>query len=289
VSDPKASGAGTGAGDSAAGPIPLAATVLLLRDRLRDRVLRDRENELEVFMVERHHRIDFATGALVFPGGKVDPADSDARLRTRCEGLADLDDDRFSLHVAAIRETFEESGVLLARGRGEPDLVGADRLAGIESRHRNALCDGRTPLFDVIEQEDLVLAGDLLTPYAHWVTPDKLMPKRFDTHFFLAAAPHDQLALHDGGEAVDSVWTSVDAALQAEARGERTIIFPTLANLRRLGRSHSVADAIEAARQQPVVKVLPWLEKNEDGEATLNIPRDAGYDMTEILLSSMGF
>jgi len=240
-------------------------------------------------MVERHHRIDFATGALVFPGGKVDPSDGDARLRPHCEGLDGLDPDSASVQIAAIRETFEESGVLLARPRGDANLVSAERLAAIESRHRDALCDGRIQLCEMVEEEDLVLAGDLLVPFAHWVTPANLMPKRFDTHFYLVVAPHDQLALHDGGEAVDSVWTTVDAALQAEARGERTIIFPTLANLRRLGRSRSVAEAIDAARQQPIVRVLPWIGETDAGEAALCIPRDAGYDITEILLSSMGF
>ncbi len=268
------------AAPSAEPDIPLAATILLLRDL---------EPGLEVFMVERHHRIDFATGALVFPGGKVDPADSGARLRAHCDGLEGLDDEAASVRIAAIRETFEESGVLLARPRGDEDLVSADRLAGLESRHREALCDGRIPLCDMVESEDLVLAGDLLVPFAHWVTPPNLMPKRFDTYFFLVAAPRDQLALHDGGEAVDSVWTTVDAALQAEARGERTIIFPTLANLRRLDRSRSVAQAVDAARHQPIVRVQPWVAENDSGEPTLFIPEDAGYDVTEILLSSMGF
>jgi len=239
---------------SDARPSPrLAATVLLVRDR---------PGGLEVFMVERHHQIDFATGALVFPGGKVDPADADPSLRARCgESLAN-DDDARALRVAAIRETFEECGILLARARGAAQL-----FAGAEAG---------TDFAALVQREDLLLACDRLVPFAHWITP-AMVPKRFDTHFFLAEAPEDQLALHDGSESVDSVWIAPHAALREAETSRRTIIYPTLMNLVRLAESRDVADALERARKQPIVTVQPALARGADGKAELAIPADAGY------------
>jgi 8-oxo-dGTP pyrophosphatase MutT (NUDIX family) len=231
----------------------LAATVLLVRDRPAG---------LEVFMVERHHQIDFATGALVFPGGKVDPADADPRLRARCGESLASDEVARMLRVAAIRETFEECGVLLARARGGERLV--------ESK-----ASGET-FAERVEREDLLLATDCLVPFAHWITP-AIVPKRFDTHFFLAAAPEHQLAVHDGHESVDSVWISPEAALAEAEAGRRTVIFPTLMNLVRLAQSRNVAGALAAARRQPVVTVQPALTRRADGKPELQIPAEAGY------------
>jgi 8-oxo-dGTP pyrophosphatase MutT (NUDIX family) len=257
--------------------IKLAATILLLRDG---------PEALEVFMVQRHHEIDFARGALVFPGGKVEDADADAALRAHCQGVDGLDADAVTARVAAIRETFEESGVLLARRIGEPGLIEAEALAGVEARHRAALQAGDAGLLDVVRAEGLALACDQLVHFAHWITPE-VMSKRFDTHFFLAVAPADQLALHDGGEAVDSIWTGVDAAVAREAAGECKIVFPTLTNLRKLGRSRRVSDALDAARAGRVVTVLPWVEKNEAGEVLLCIPAEADYDITRMPISAL--
>jgi 8-oxo-dGTP pyrophosphatase MutT (NUDIX family) len=257
-------------------PPRLSATVLLVRDAAPG---------LEVFMVERHHQIDFATGALVFPGGQVDPADADASLAARCAGTDALDDGARVLRVAAIRETFEESGVLLARRRGVVALVDAEALRGIEARHRAALHAGERTLAEIATSEDLELACDLLVPFAHWITP-VFMPKRFDTWFFLVAAPPDQVALHDGHESVDSVWLTPAEAEAARSEGRRTIIFPTLLNLRKLGRAKTVADAFANARSRPIVTVLPRIEKR--GETpTMVLPADAGYDVVEAPLAEV--
>lgn len=253
-------------------PVPArpSATILLLRDG---------GSGLEVFMVERHHQIDFATGALVFPGGKVDAGDADGHLCAHCRGVDGLDEGERSLRMAAIRETFEESGVLLARLAGEEALVPCEQRADIDQRRRDDLHDGRISMAQLAEEERLVFACDRLQPFAHWITPE-FMPKRFDTWFFLAEAPRDQLALHDGQESVDSLWVRpADAIALAEA-GRRTIIFPTLMNLQKLGRSASVAEALEAARQDRIVTVFPKLVKR-DGEMKMVLPEDAGYDVVE--------
>jgi 8-oxo-dGTP pyrophosphatase MutT (NUDIX family) len=108
-------------------PLRLASTIILLREIGQD---------MEVLMVTRHHQIDFATGALVFPGGKLNAGDQDARVRGRCSGVDGLSDHEISLRVAAIREAFEESGILLARNRGAANFVGADQATELGPRYR---------------------------------------------------------------------------------------------------------------------------------------------------------
>jgi 8-oxo-dGTP pyrophosphatase MutT (NUDIX family) len=247
-----------------------SSTVLLLRD--------DR-GALEVFMVQRHHQIDFASSALVFPGGKVDAADRNPALRARCTGCEGLDDETFAIQVSAVRETFEECGVLLARARGDADLMPEAEVRPLELRYRAELVAGRATLGAIAEAHDLVLALDVLVPFAHWITPE-FMPKRFDTWFYLVPAPRDQVAAHDGEESVDSVWITPAAAIADAKSGRRSIIFPTLRNVVKLGRATSVADAIARARSKPVVAVLPTVGKNADGP-TIRIPAEADYDLTE--------
>ncbi len=252
-----------------------AATILLVRDGAEG---------LEVFMVVRHHQIDFASGALVFPGGKVDPRDTHESVRGRVDGADDLDDWEFSMRVAAIREAYEECGVLLARPEGAQALVDARRLTALEPQ-RDALNRGEIGIGDVLAAEGLRLAADLLTPFAHWITP-KMMPKRFDTRFYVAVAPEDHLAVHDGSESVDSVWIRPADALAEAAAGTKTIIFPTRVNVQKLGRHARIADAIAAASASRIVTVEPRVEQRESGPV-LCIPAEADYDVTEESLSNV--
>ena len=227
-----------------------ASTILLLRDGAAG---------LETFMVVRHRQIDFASGALVFPGGRMEPAD-EALARARWPG-----DPRAPLKVAAIREAFEECGVLLARPEGEDNFVPAARAAAF---------DRAAPFVDLMTRERLVPALDALFPFAHWITPE-FAPKRFDTHFFLARAPLDQALVHDGREAVDSVWISPAEAL-AEHGKRYKLLFPTHRNLWKLTTHADAAAALEAARKTPVVTVLPE-RVSVDGGPGLKIPAEAGY------------
>jgi 8-oxo-dGTP pyrophosphatase MutT (NUDIX family) len=253
---------------------PLAATVLLLRDVA---------GALEVFMVVRHHEIDFAAGAMVFPGGKVDESDRPPHVGDVVSGASDLTDEDVAVRIAAIREAFEESGVLLARRSGATDVVSAAEALELGSRYRVALASGEISLSEVARREGLVLSCELLVPFAHWITPVG-MPKRFDTHFFLAVAPNEQLAMHDGSESVDSTWTAPNAALTESDAGRLTIIFPTRMNLQKLARSRTVADALETAGRSRVVTVMPEVDL-ESG--VLRIPADAGYDVTEASLADL--
>jgi 8-oxo-dGTP pyrophosphatase MutT (NUDIX family) len=248
-----------------------AATILLLRDGAQG---------LEVFMVVRHHKIDSFSGALVFPGGKVDKGDTHDIVRGRIDGADGLDDREFSMRVASVREAYEECGVLLARSERTGRLVDAAQLREMEPL-RDALNRNELDIGTLLERGGLRLAADLLTPFAHWITPN-LMPKRFDTHFYLAAAPEDHLAVHDGSESVDSVWIRPADAMAENDAGTKTIIFPTRMNVLKLGRSPNVAHAIETARTTPVVTVEPKV----DGKV-LRIPAEAGYDVTEEPLTSV--
>lgn len=262
---------------STSGSVPPkpSATILLLRDC---------GAEMQVLMVVRHHQIDFASGALVFPGGKVDPRDHAPEVRARTRGAEQLDDVALALRAAAIREAFEESGVLLARKPGAGELISAAELARLQP-FRDSLNAGETGIAELLETADLELACDLLVPFAHWVTP-KFMPKRFDTHFFLAKAPEGHGALHDGAESVDSVWIQPARALAEADAGQWTIIFPTRMNLVKLARSTTVDEAIRAARSSAVVCVEPWIEETEHGPV-LCISEEAGYGAVREPLDSL--
>jgi 8-oxo-dGTP pyrophosphatase MutT (NUDIX family) len=247
-----------------------ASTVLLLRDAAGNA-------EIEVFMMVRHYQIEFQSGALVFPGGSVDPGDREVIANPALYANADGHDAAtLNFRIAGIRETFEESGILLARPRGGKDLIAASRAAEIEAAHRTALCEGTASFAQVLADNELVLALDLMVPYAHWITPEGL-PKRFDTWFFLAAAPPDQLGMHDGKESTDSIWLSPREALAGGVSGRFTLPFPTTRNLIKLGKQSTVKAALDESRGRPVVTVMPVVTKNGD-KRTLRIPAEAGYD-----------
>lgn len=255
-------------------PAVPAATILMLRDG---------PTGLETFMVVRHHQIDFASGALVFPGGKVD--DGDFNVRDYCDGVEDADDTMLAMMAGAIRESFEECGVLLAREVGRDELVSGEKLKTLE-HCRDPLNNGEVALADFLEKEQLRLACDKLQHFAHWITPEGL-PRRFDTHFYLALAPADHLAIHDGHESVDSIWISPEDALKGNADGTYTIIFPTRVNVEMLGESSSVEEAMQMAAERTIVSVLPWMEQREDG-GYVCIPEDAGYATTAEKMQSPG-
>jgi 8-oxo-dGTP pyrophosphatase MutT (NUDIX family) len=242
-------------------------------------ILRDGRDGIEVFMVVRHHQIDFASGALVFPGGKVDAEDSDPAW-TALAGQAPTAPDQ-SFYVAAGRETFEEAGLMLARGGGDAivDDAAAQRLV---VKHRAKLLKGETTFIDIVRGEGLKLALDLMVPFAHWITPEPV-PKRFDTHFFLIAAPVGQLGAHDGSESVEGVWVAPQQALDDAQAGTRTLVFATRMNLAKLARYRTVAEAVAATRSKPVVTVIPQVKRTPEGR-TLQIPAEADYGVTEVFV-----
>jgi 8-oxo-dGTP pyrophosphatase MutT (NUDIX family) len=252
-----------------------AATILLLRDG---------PGGIEVFMVVRHHAIDFASGALVFPGGRVE--EGDFRLAESLGGCSDpkeTDTAAMAFRVAAIRETFEECGVLLARPRGSRELIDAATLRLVEARHRAALNAGSIGFDAVLDLEGLLPAADLLVHFAHWITPAN-QPKRYDTQFFLAEAPGEHLAVHDGHEAVESVWVNPAKALEGALDGRFKLVFATAKNLEKLGRSPTVKAALHAAISAKVVTVQPVASKLEGTKRLLRIPVEADYGGSEFVV-----
>ncbi|MBV8917163.1 NUDIX hydrolase [Bradyrhizobium sp.] len=257
-----------------------ASTVLLLRDSTA-------AAEIEVFMMVRHHQIEFNSGALVFPGGSVETGDQAIVERGELySGGEGLDAASLSFRIAGIRETFEESGILLARPKGLAALIDAARAGAIEAAHRAALNERKITFLDVLIANDLRLALDALVPYAHWITPEG-MPKRFDTWFFLAAAPPDQLGAHDGRESTDSIWVSPREALAGGDSGRFKLPFPTMRNLIKLGKQARVADALAEATGRPVVTVMPVMTRLNGGRQ-LVIPREAGYDGEVFEVGALG-
>ena len=243
-----------------------ASTVVLCRDG---------EEGLEVLMVKRHHQIDFASGAIVFPGGKVSAADADVPGGA---GMAAAD---IPYYVAAIREAFEECGILLADD-ASGNVLSAERAAAL-GVHRLAVERGELRLADLLASEGLRPAFERLVPFAHWITPG-FMPKRFDTRFYIAEAPPAQVALHDGVEAVDTIWVTPADALAGGDDGRFTIIYPTRRNLELLAQSATAGEAIAGARARTIERIEPWVE-DVDGVPHLVISDTCGYPVTREVFS----
>ena len=262
-----------------------ASTILLLRDGAKvDGKSRD---EIEVFMMVRHHQIEFNSGALVFPGGSVDAGDKEIVARSDLHsGGEALSEAERGFRIAAIRETFEESGILLARPKGSKALVDAKRAREIEAANRSDLNEGKITFLKVLTDNGMLLALDELVPYAHWITPEGL-PKRFDTWFFLAAAPPAQAGAHDGRESTDSIWVSPREALQGGESGRFKLPFPTTRNLIKLGKQSSVGSALDDASGKPIVAVTPVMTRTATGRQ-LRIPREAGYDGEVFEVGTLG-
>ena len=249
-------------------PTRLAATILLVRDG---------SDGAEICMIVRNRKIAFASGALVFPGGSVDAGDSDAGGLTS----GDVSGEALTLRVAAIREAFEECGVLLARRGGA--LITGDEAAALVAKWRARLEADEVSIADIARAEGLTLAVDLIQPFAHWITPEA-EKKRFDTHFFIAKAPADHALDHDGGEAVEAVWLSPNAAMEEARAGTKALMFPTWLNLQVLETATTADAAIELARAHPVVTVMPEFKKVEGG-VELRIPAEAKYAHAEYFVA----
>ena len=243
-------------------------------------VMRDGAGLPDVFMVRRHEQTAFMGGAQVFPGGRVDAADSDADA-SWCEGIEHAARqlpnmpraDAVAYHVAAARELFEEAGVLLARDAGGSFVRLGDPDAHARFRqYRTEIHGHALTLGDVVRRERLRLALDALVLFAHWVTPP-IDTRQFDTRFFLSRVPPEQAPAHDETETTESTWvTAADAIAQAEA-GAIVLPPPTWTSLRELERFRSVDEALAWARGRHVARRQPELIE-QDGVRMLVIPGD---------------
>jgi 8-oxo-dGTP pyrophosphatase MutT (NUDIX family) len=247
-----------------------ASTVVLLRPA----------HPFDVFLVRRSDSIAFMGGAHVFPGGRVDAADQIDDRDVTGEGtsaaVARMPDVppqmAMAYHVAALRELFEEAGVLLARPL--PATSGG-RLAD----DRRDLLAGSTTFIDIIRREHLHLAFDELAYFAHWVTPE-IETRRFDTRFFVARAPEGQTPVHDEGETIHSEWLAPLAAIERCRSGLISLPPPTWTTLSMLSKFASVDEVFAWARGKAIPRIQPRFEKRGD-QTLLFYPGDPMYPAVE--------
>ena len=268
--------------DPAAVPIRAAATVMLVRDHPI--------NGLEVFMLQRTLAAVFAKGMYVFPGGRVDANDNEEKLEAICDCLDDeeasallgIPNGGLSYWVAAIRECFEEAGVLLARPTNSNELVRFDTDSVLQNRFsvaRHAIHDSNMSLVELCATENLRLVTNNIHYVSHWITPLG-EPRRFDTRFFIARAPEAQEPLHDDNETIASLWVSPIEALERHARGDLAMISPTTSNLQFLAPHGTTTDALNAAKKIGTpTAILPKLKTDAEGKVIgIAMPGDADYN-----------
>jgi 8-oxo-dGTP pyrophosphatase MutT (NUDIX family) len=255
-----------------------AATVMLLRP-----VKGAGEGGLQVYMLRRRSSMAFAAGAYVFPGGSVDTSDSDEGIPwagpdaqewgRRLDAPAPL---ARTLVCAAVRETFEESGVLLAgpAGTGAGPALAATGDGEWEA-DRQALLAGSLTLAGLLRRRGLVLRSDLLRPWSRWITP-VTEERRYDTRFFAAALPGGQHARDVGGEADETAWMEPGAALAAASRREIALMPPTAVTLGELRACGDVPAALAARRR--VTALIPEVHL-ADGAAWLTVPAGLEYPL----------
>jgi 8-oxo-dGTP pyrophosphatase MutT (NUDIX family) len=251
-----------------------AATVTLVRDTPQG---------FEVLMMQRNFQSVFVPGAYVFPGGAVDSADSSSEIAELCIGMDDAQASQklgiasggLAYWVAAIRESFEEAGILLAcNARGEivtlDDSVRAERFHAYRSRVEH----GEHPLSDMLKDEGLRLPLQQMTYFSHWITPPTA-PRRYDTRFFIAAAPAAQQSLHDNRETIDHVWIRPAQALDQYRQNQFEMRTPTVHTLKLFAEHDNVASLIQRMQALGDVPVMaPRI--NADGRRVL--PGDPEYE-----------
>jgi 8-oxo-dGTP pyrophosphatase MutT (NUDIX family) len=261
-----------------------AATVILIRDGA--------QKKMEVFLMRRHRDQAFMGGAFVFPGGSLDKGDADPGLASYILGLTaegaqnHLQEPGISgstalgLYMAAIRETFEEAGILLAYNEKGGLLQFADpRGEAKYTAARLAIYKKTITLKELARQERIRFACDLLLPFAHWITPD-VEKKRFNTRFFLARAPEGQIPLHDSVEMTESLWLSPSEALSAYRERKIMLMPPTLKNLEELSQFTSEDELFRTAGKRRIETILPQAKRY--GEVhTLLLPHDPDYSLAD--------
>lgn len=236
-------------------------------------LLRDGTEGLEVYLLRRTRGMPFAGGMTAYPGGGVDPRDADADIGWVGPSPADWAgafgcDERMAreLVCAAVRETFEEAGVLLA---GPADGVGADGVVPDVSgddweRQRQALLTRELSLSELLAERALAVRSDMLRPFAHWITPP-VEPRRYDTKFFAAALPVGQEARHVSGEADEASWLRPAAALAELSAGTRPMLPPTIHTLGQLEPFDDVAAALAGSPPEPLEPISPTFAEEPDG------------------------
>ena len=254
-------------------PIKPAATVILMREA--------EESGFEIFIVKRSSRSSFGS-LYVFPGGKLDPEDTERDLYACCEGMNDeeasarlgIENDGLSFWIACIRECFEETGVLLTNP-SDSLIKEYEKLSSL----RKQLNNKEISFKDICISESLRLRTNNIVPCAHWITP-AIEPKRFDTRFFLAKVNAKQLASHDGFELTESFWIKPKDALVRLKEGKMNMILPTISNIEQLAEFSSAFEAFsyfEGLGNNAIESILPKFVK-QDGKWVGFLPGEEGYE-----------
>jgi 8-oxo-dGTP pyrophosphatase MutT (NUDIX family) len=249
-----------------------AATVMLIADR----------PNLQVFMMERNANIVFAGGMWVFPGGRVDATDNPLKFQAlsthrsdeEASALMNIEDGGLSYYIGAIRESFEEAGILLALDKDshEPlSLAGKENSARFNI-HRNSVNASERDFLEIIEEENLILDAGAMHYIARWVTP-KGPPRRYDTRFFISRMPENQIPLHDDNELVHSEWISPQEILAKVESEDMILMSPTLRMIQSLAKFSSADDVIAAASAN-----LPDERARVNKNKELVLPGDPFYD-----------
>jgi 8-oxo-dGTP pyrophosphatase MutT (NUDIX family) len=237
-----------------------------------------------VLLIRRHRAAKFAAGDFVFPGGTLEAGDHPADAAAWCRGPEPREAARvlglepgsgaaLAYWIGAIRETFEEVGILLAHGPdGAPARVEGARLA----EHRRACQADPRAFWDMLSTERLTLATDALVYFAHWITP-AVNPLRFDTRFFVSAAPPGQEAAADEREITEVRWLTPRGALDANARGELPLRAPTLKNLAIFEGAATAAEALARVAGRAVRTIMPKV-LGEGAARRVLMPGEPGYD-----------
>lgn len=244
-----------------------SASILIIRDG----EVHPRFGSLQILMVRRHKNIKFAGGAYVFPGGKLDPADkaleeSDQKL---CQ--QNISAEFRGLRYAALREAFEETGLVIGTIGGLP--IGEGLRKSLDDKYRPDFLARKITLADFLDQSGVALNRGGCLPFAHWITP-KAYPVRFDTRFFLCVAPEGQVPSPDGHEITHVEWRH-PMTLVEESDG--VLMFPTMMNLKKLGLAKTVDEALVLLAQRDIVTVTPEVITG-DKTRFRRIPETAGYD-----------
>lgn len=252
-----------------------ASTVVLMRAGSQEN-----DSGFEVLLVRRSSKSAFVPSAYVFPGGKEEPDDCLPELANYCgknaliKALSFLDgafsaQASLGILIAAIRETFEEAGILLAWQKNGKPVTSDKNTEGQLLSYRSSLNSGNLKFLDLLKKEKLVLAIDRLHYYSRWITPE-LSPLRFDARFFIAEVPEGQKAFHDGDEVTKHIWITPAQALQRYSQRKIYMVAPTVLTLEELSRFQTIDEAIESTANKNIKAVLTRLiiENNEAQEHT---------------------
>ena len=263
-----------------------AATVILLRET-------PAANPFELLLMRRHAKQRFMGKAFVYPGGQLDPADCNPGLAAFASGIRaedvkrrlnepDLPNEKaLGLLFAAVRETFEESGVLLARSISGKDIdFNNKKIRERFAEYRTLIHQHEMTLEDLAEKEGLFFKLKDLIPFAHWVTPEAER-RRFDTRFFLARMPFGQEPVHDSMEMTETLWTTPGKAFSKHNAGEILLMPPTLKTIDEMACRSSVSELLSWASSTTIRTIMPQI--SSEGESIIiKFPHDPEYSIAEL-------